>query len=125
MAKGNNTKKGSTGEHQKVVKLVLLKMTSKYCRVWPNNTGVGRDMSGERIIRFGLKGSSDIIGVYKGLFLGIEVKTGNAVQNKDQINFQKMIESCGGIYILCKNNVEHIDILVEQAYKAITKKDQL
>tara|TARA_R110002020_G_scaffold182855_1_gene378684 strand:+ start:326 stop:628 length:303 start_codon:yes stop_codon:yes gene_type:complete len=100
-------------------------MTSKYCRVWPNNTGVGRDMSGERIIRFGLKGSSDIIGVYKGLFLGIEVKTGNAVQNKDQINFQKMIESCGGIYILCKNNVEHIDILVEQAYKAITKKDQL
>lgn len=98
-------------------------MTSNYCRVWPNNTGVGRDMSGERIIRFGLKGSSDIIGIYKGLFLGIEVKTGNAVQSKDQKNFQSMLESMGGIYILCKNNVEQIDMLVEQSYKAITQKE--
>ena len=97
-------------------------MTLPYCRVWPNNTGVGRDMSGERIIRFGLKGSSDIIGIYKGLFLGIEVKTGNAVQSKDQKNFHSMIKNMGGIYILCKNNVEHIDILVEQEYKLIHDK---
>ena len=95
----------------------MLKMTSKHCRVWPNNTGVGRDMSGERIIRFGLKGSSDIIGIYKGLFLGIEVKTGSATQRKEQINFQKMVDSLGGIYVVCREtNVEQIDRIVEQEY---------
>ena len=98
-------------------------MTLPYCRVWPNNTGVGKDMTCTRIVRFGLKGSSDIIGLYKGLFLGIEVKTGNAVQNKDQKRFQSMIKNMGGIYILChSDDVEHIDKIVEQEYKNIYDK---
>ena len=93
-------------------------MTLPYCRVWPNNTGVGRDMSGERIIRFGLKGSPDIIGIYKGLFLGIEVKTGNAKQSKDQKNFQRMVDMVGGLYVLCRDtNVEQIETIVEQQYQ--------
>ena len=122
MVKNCNTKKGSTGEHQKVVKLCLLKMTSKFCRVWANNTGMIK--TEDRVVRFGLKGSSDIIGIYKGLFLGIEVKTGNAVQSKDQKFFEGMITDMGGIYILCKNNVEQIDKIVEQEYKKITKKGE-
>lgn len=88
-----------------------------FCRVWSNNTGLGRDLNSERIIRFGLKGSSDIIGIYKGVFLAIEVKTGNAKQTKEQINFQKMIDTLGGVYVLCREtNVEQIDSLVEQRY---------
>lgn len=124
MAKGSSSKttsgtakKGSTGEHQKVVKLVLLKMTSEHCRVWANNTGVGRSLNDDRIVRFGLKGSPDIIGLYKGIFLGVEVKTGNARQTKDQKNFQAMIDRVGGIYIVCQNNVEQIAELVEKQYE--------
>lgn len=118
MVKGNNKQEkntGSTSEHQRVVKLVLLKMTMPYCRVWANNTGMIK--TDDRVVRFGLKGSSDILGIYKGLFLGIEVKTGNAVQSKDQKNFQIMVEKMGGIYVVCKDiNVNQIVENVEQAY---------
>lgn len=93
-------------------------MTSEHCRVWANNTGVGMDMNCERIIRFGLKGSSDIIGLYRGVFLGIEVKTGNAKQSKFQINFQKMVDKIGGLYVVCREtSVEQIDMIVEQKYR--------
>lgn len=91
------------------------------CRVWANNTGVGRDLNSERVVRFGLKGSSDIIGIYKGLFLAIEVKTGNARQSKYQKNFQTMIDKFGGIYVVCReSNVEQIDKIVEEIYENIS-----
>ena len=118
MAKKCNTEKGSTREHQNTVKLVQLKMTSEYCRVWSNNTGVGRALKEDRIIRFGLVGSPDIIGIYKGMFLGIEVKTGNARQSKGQKKFQEMVDKLGGIYVVCRpDNVEQIDIIVEGEYE--------
>lgn len=120
---GKNTNiQGSTELHQNIVKTTLLKMTTKHSRVWANNTGVGRDMSGERVIRFGLKGSSDIIGIYKGIFLGIEVKTGNAYQNKYQKKFEKMICDMGGIYVVIREtNVEQVLNIVERAYQEITQ----
>ncbi len=109
---------GSTELHQFVVKNCLLKMTTKHSRVWANNTGMIK--TEDRVVRFGLKGSSDIIGIYKGLFLGIEVKTGNAYQNKFQINFEKMICMMGGIYVLITDqNVEQVLNIVEQKYQEI------
>lgn len=118
-----NAKKGSTAAHQNVVKQVLLTLSKlPYCRVWSNNTGVGRDLSSERIIRFGLKGSSDIIGIYKGLFLAVEVKTGGAVQTQDQKRFQKMIDTMGGIYVVCREtNVKQIETRIEDVFNATKK----
>lgn len=96
---------GSYQQHQTLVKRALLEFSKiPKCRVWANNTGVGRDMSGERIIRFGLKGSPDIIGIYNGYFIGIEVKTGKAVQNKDQKNFERMAKEMGAIYIVFRES---------------------
>lgn len=116
----NNKTEGSTELHQYVVKKALLSMTTKYSRTWANNTGMIK--TEDRVVRFGLKGSSDIIGIYKGKFLGIEVKTGNAHQNKFQINFEKMICSMGGIYVLIReNNVEQVLDIVETKYQEITK----
>lgn len=114
---------GSTELHQYIVKTTLMAMSKKYCMVWANNTGVARDLNyDDRIIRFGLKGSSDIIGTYKGLFLGIEVKTGNAVQNKFQKNFEKRIRQIGGIYIIInEQNVKQVLNIVEQHYQEIVK----
>lgn len=108
--------KGSTELHQFVVKSILLDMTTAYSRVWANNTGMIK--TEDRVVRFGLKGSSDIIGIYKGLFLGIEVKTGNAKQSKFQLNFEKMICAQGGIYVLINDkNVKQVRNIVEQVYR--------
>lgn len=94
-------------------------MTTVYSRVWANNTGMIK--TEDRVVRFGLKGSSDIIGIYKGLFLGIEVKTGNAKQSKFQLNFEKMICAQGGIYVIITNqNVKQVRNIVERRFQELT-----
>jgi penicillin-binding protein-related factor A (putative recombinase) len=119
--KKTTNQRGSTEIHQKVVKKALVLMSTPVSRVWANNTGAGKAIDNpDRIIRFGLKGSSDIIGIYKGLFLGIEVKTGNAKQSSFQKNFEKMICAQGGIYVLIREkNVEHILEIVELKYQEL------
>lgn len=120
-AKKVGSKKGSVELHQLIVKKALVKMSTKHSMVWANNTGmvVTED---DRVVKFGLKGSSDILGIYKGLFLGIEVKTGNATQSKFQKNFEKRICELGGIYVLIKDsNVEQILTIVEQKYQEISR----
>lgn len=64
--------------------------------VWRNNTGAYKD--GDRYIRYGLcVGSSDIIGIYRGRFLAIEVKTKRGVVSKNQEKFLKTVNNAGGI----------------------------
>ena len=50
-----------------------------------------------------LKGLSDLSAIKNGKTIYIEVKTSRGVQSEYQINFQREIESHGGIYILAKN----------------------
>lgn len=71
------------------------------CRLWSNNTGVGRGLTHDGIIRFGLVGSADILGIHEGgTFIAIEVKTGAARQTKEQRSFEGMIRKFGGLYIV-------------------------
>lgn len=65
---------------------------------WRNNTGMAT--YGHRKVMYGKKGSPDIIGTYKGKFIGIEVKKKNGKQSDDQKVFQEWLESAGGIYYL-------------------------
>jgi len=59
-----------------------------------------------------LPGSSDIIGIIKpGKFLAIEAKTGQSKQSDKQKNFEKMIISLGGIYILARDLAD-VDMLL-------------
>jgi hypothetical protein len=99
---------GSTELHEKLVNEILATFGSNNgIRIWKNNTGMAFQRG--RPIKFGLKGSSDIIGILSdGTFLAIECKTGKARQSQHQKNFQKMIEQFGGIYILARslNDVE-------------------
>lgn len=70
--------------------------------VWRNNTGTMKgDHKGKRwFMRFGLKGSSDILGVRKdanGQFLAIEVKRpGNRI-TEDQATFICAVQELGGM----------------------------
>lgn len=64
---------------------------------------MGRTMDNTRVIRFGLPGSSDVIGLMPGgRMICVEIKTGKAVQKKEQKNFEEMIRSLGGIYIVVR-----------------------
>lgn len=89
-------------EHSKLVNELLLMIGRDFpnIRAWKNATGTTKIET--RIIKFGLKGSADILGIMKpdGRLLAIECKTGQAIQSKFQKNFEKMIVDFGGIYLV-------------------------
>lgn len=92
--------------------------------VWRNNTGALFDATG-RPIRYGLKGSADILGCVRagtvragsavppfGLLLAIELKRpGGGSQSPDQHAFEDAISRHGGIYILARSVEEVLDRL--------------
>jgi 5-methylcytosine-specific restriction endonuclease McrA len=69
---------------------------------WRNNTGSVPTPHGT-MISFGLIGSPDIIGVYRGKAVGIEVKTQTGRLNENQKNFRKRWELSGGVYIIARS----------------------
>ena len=72
--------------------------------IWKNHTGVARSLDSQRIIKYGLQGSADIIGLISdGRFIAIECKTGSAKQSPKQVKFQLAVERFGGVYILAKS----------------------
>lgn len=84
---------------------ILLEIGSiPWLRVWRNNTGALLDHN-NKLVKFGLQGSADIIGLMKphGRFLAIEVKTEKGRQSESQKRFQRMIEDMGGLYILARS----------------------
>jgi hypothetical protein len=66
---------------------------------WRANTGVA-SAPGGRTIRFGVPGQADILGVYLGRFIAIEVKRPGQKQSPAQTEFQTAINRAGGIYIV-------------------------
>ena len=82
--------------HAELVAAILLEFGQmREGRLWKQNTGVAR-IDG-RIIRFGLKGQTDITGVVCGRRVEIEVKTGSGRPSKQQESFLAMIRNYGGI----------------------------
>ena len=68
---------------------------------WRNNTGALKTEN--RFVKFGYKGSPDIICVYNGQFIGIECKSPKGKQSDNQEIFQDKLEKAGGVYLLVKN----------------------
>jgi hypothetical protein len=106
----------STHDHSRLVNDVLAHIGSMpNVRIWRNSTGVGRALNDPKsIVSYGLKGSPDIIGFFQGgTFIGIECKTGQAVQSKEQIAFERVSKKFGAHYFLVNN--------VQQAVELVTK----
>lgn len=83
-------------------------------RCWRQNTGKARAMDDpRRIISFGVAGGGDISGIVApfGTRLEIETKTATGKQRESQRNFERMIRSQGGIYILGRSAEEIEDEL--------------
>lgn len=71
-------------------------------RVWRNNTGAARTATG--YVRFGLPGSSDLLGILLGgRFLAIETKAPGGRLSGPQQAFREMVTSMGGCYVLARS----------------------
>lgn len=69
--------------------------------LWRNNTGMLYDRRGSPV-RYGLcNGSSDLIGIYKGRFVAIEVKRQGGKATEKQKKFIEFVKSKGGIAFVC------------------------
>lgn len=70
---------------------------------WRENSGtfqVGEE-GNKRFFRAGIKGIADVMGVYKGYAIAIEVKRPGKKQSVDQRAFQQRFDQCGGVYLVC------------------------
>lgn len=90
---------GSTKSHQLMVKKTLMWLSMNRPWIcWSNTSGQVKTDTG-RYVKFGLKGSTDIIGFTEdGQFVAVEIKTGNARLSKQQKAFQAVCK---------KNHVKH------------------
>lgn len=101
---------------EREIQLAILRQfgTRPDLRLWRANTGVAR--IGRRVVRFGVPGQADITGILPGgRRLEIEIKSSTGRQTADQVNFQRMIERFGGLYILARS--------IEDVQKAIAAND--
>jgi len=88
-----------------VLNQCLLYLHMKNIFAWRNNTGAVK--IGSRFIRYGFKGSSDILGILPdGRFLAIECKKSKGGKvSEDQKNFLENVKKNGGVAIVA-NSVE-------------------
>jgi hypothetical protein len=66
-----------------------------------NNCGY----DGEKRVRYGVgsPGGADLIGLYGGKFVAVEIKTPTGRQSDDQKRFQQLIEAKGGEYVILRS----------------------
>jgi hypothetical protein len=73
--------------------------------VWfRNNVGVAKLDGGGRL-RYGVgnPGGADLIGLFRGRFAAIEIKTPEGRQSPDQRRFQDLVRLKGGVYVICRS----------------------
>lgn len=104
MSKINLKRKGKIEPTEKDIQRQILEwLAYQGIFSWRNNTGaiVSEYKGKQRFMRFGMKGSPDIIGILKdGKFLAIEVKRKGGKMTSEQIVFFERINENGGVAIL-------------------------
>jgi len=95
--------------------LRLLNAHPKIKKVWRNNTGEGKARSGRRI-KFGKKGSGDIIGfLVTGEFFSCETKKPGSVASDEQIDFFVDVNDAGGLAMII-DDVTQIEVKLREFY---------
>ena len=98
-----------------VIKACLEYLEIKGIFAWRNNSGALWDKN-NRLVRFGKKGSADILGILPdGIFLAVECKGGHNKPTDDQKMFLENIEKNGGCVILARS-VEDLEKGLQQFY---------
>jgi hypothetical protein len=71
-------------------------------RFYRTNTGAA--MIKGRLVTFGVPGQADYTGMIRpeGRYIALEFKRSKGgKQSDEQVTFQRFVESCGGVYVLC------------------------
>lgn len=85
----------------------MLAVSAPDCMVWEHPTGAGVVKSGA-YVPFGLAGSPDIIGVCRGRFMGLEIKTPGDTVKPDQRRFRAAFEAAGGVYVIVRDPADAV-----------------
>lgn len=98
--------------HSKLVNETLMALSRAGILAWKNHTGAGRSFAGT-VMRFGLKGSADILAVIPpaGRFAAIECKTGDGKQSAQQAKFEKAVLLRGGLYLVARSVADALDLV--------------
>ena len=105
-------------KHKTAVSKTLAKLGEKGWLVWEHKTGVAwvKDRGKLRPVRYGLPGSTDIVGIVPhvvteadvgrtlGVFVGCEVKVGKDTVKTHQKRFADRIQELGARYILVRHD---------------------
>lgn len=89
---------------------------------WRNNTGAYK--SDTRFIKYGKVGSGDVLAVYRGKFMTIEIKVGLDKLSPDQESWMERVESCEGVAVVAHTledviaALERIDTLEDVKQRA-------
>lgn len=82
---------------------------------WRNNSGAlvvpGAGTHARRFVRYGMKGSADIIGVCRGIMFALEVKQPGRYPTPDQKAFLAEVTRCGGIGTVVRSVDDAMDII--------------
>lgn len=72
--------------------------------LWRNNVGMAWMRNGSPV-RFGVggPGASDLVGVYRGRAVFVEIKTPIGRQTPEQKMFQQLVERKSGIYVVLRS----------------------
>jgi hypothetical protein len=104
-----------------IQQLIRLEASRLGCILWRNNTGMLRNDKGTPV-RYGLcEGSSDLIGIYKGRFVAIEVKQPKKKPTCAQINFLLQVRENGGISG-CIDSPDKVENLLNERYDLIDRR---
>lgn len=72
--------------------------------LWRNNVGLAWMRNGTPV-RFGVggPGASDLVGVFRGRAVFVEIKTPTGRQSPEQRTFQQLVERKGGTYVVLRS----------------------
>jgi len=88
--------------------LQLLENQGKLCFI-RNNSGALK--IGNRFIRFGKKGSPDIVLFLPKYVILLEIKNDKGTQSENQVEFQKRIEKLGYFYVIARSLDDVLSLL--------------
>jgi hypothetical protein len=98
---------------------VLKYLKLRRIKAWSNPSGAVRIRPG-KFMSFGLKGSSDILGILPGgRFLAVEVKAPGGRLSPEQQEFLEDVKTLGGMAIVAKSYRDIETALLEAGYSGI------
>ena len=95
----------AVGPESDVLAETMLALSRIGALVMRNNSGALRDAKG-RLVRFGMKGSADIIACHRGRFVVVECKRQGKRASPDQMRYAVAVRNAEGIYVVVRSKEE-------------------